>query len=69
MQGARRRPYVDMVEEGNEATDRPGRNPEGRSDPGAFLRRGPSKFDIFLRALLLEVPPASSPSHTCAYMK
>src|SRR5688572_25871441 len=30
MQGARRRPYVDMVEEGNAADDRPGRNPKGR---------------------------------------
>jgi hypothetical protein len=30
MRGARRRPYVDMVKEGNDAADRPGRNPEGR---------------------------------------
>ena len=29
MQGVRRRPYVDMVEEGNAADDRLGRNPEG----------------------------------------
>ena len=37
MRGARRRPYVDMVKPGNEADDRPGRNPEG---PGAAQRPG-----------------------------
>jgi len=30
MRGARRRPYVDMVKPGNDADDRPGRNPKGR---------------------------------------
>ena len=44
MQGARRRPYVDMVKEGNEAADRPGRNPEGRGNLGAFLCREPSQY-------------------------
>ena len=34
MQGARRRPYVDMVKEGNPADDRPGRNPGGDGAPG-----------------------------------
>jgi hypothetical protein len=33
MQGTRRRPYVDMVEEGNAADDRSGRNPEGDGAP------------------------------------
>ena len=49
MRGARRRPYVDMVKEGNDAADRPGRNPEGR---GAEQRLPP------LRAYLAGVRPA-----------
>ena len=44
MQGARRRPYVDMVKPGNAADDRPGRNPEGRGNLGAFFRREPSQY-------------------------
>ena len=34
MQGGRRRPYADMVKPGNDADDRPGRNPEGDGAPG-----------------------------------
>ena len=44
MRGARRRPYVDMVKEGNDAADRPGRNPEGRGDLGASCRRSPLQY-------------------------
>src|SRR5215510_11732913 len=44
MQGARGRPYVDMVKEGNAAADRPGRNPEGRGDLGASLCREPLQY-------------------------
>src|SRR6185436_5758819 len=44
MQGARRRPYVDMVKEGNAVDDRPGRNPKGRGDLGASLCREPSQY-------------------------
>ena len=109
MQGARRGPYVDMVEEGNDAAGAPqrgagaplagmrprrraqargfnaarfgplrgrtyacgagtappsacpGRNPEGRGDPGAFLRRGPSKYRHIPSA-----PPPRTASHIAA---
>src|ERR1700716_4184035 len=44
MRGARCRPYVDMVKAGNEADARPGRNPKGRGDLGAFLRREPLQY-------------------------
>jgi len=44
MRGARRRPYVDMVKEGNDAADRPGRNPKGRGDLGASCRRSPLQY-------------------------
>ena len=44
MRGARRRPYVDMVKPGNDADDRPGRNPKGRGDLGAFLCREPLQY-------------------------
>lgn len=44
MRGARRRPYVDMVKPGNKADARPGRNPEGRGDLGAFCRREPLQY-------------------------
>ena len=54
MLGARRRPGcllnefrsqpVDMVKPGNEADARPGRNPKGRGDLGAFLRREPLQY-------------------------
>jgi len=33
-----------MVKEGNEAADRPGRNPEGRGDLGASCRRSPLQY-------------------------
>src|SRR4029077_7119531 len=70
MQGARRRPYVDMVEEGNAAADRPGRNPGGDGAIWAHLFVGsPRNIDIFLRALLLDLHPPSPPSHTCLVMK
>src|SRR5215510_11455440 len=70
MQGARRRQYVDIVEEGNAADDRPGRNPEGDGTIRAHLFVGsPCNIDILLRALLLDLHPASSPSHTCLTMK
>src|SRR5262245_51006802 len=70
MQGARRRPYVDMVEEGNAADDRPGRNPGGDGAIRAHLFVGsPRNIDILLRALLLDLHPASPPSHTCLVMK
>src|SRR3970040_808798 len=44
MRGARRRPYVDMVKEGNNAADRPGRNPKGRGDLGASCLRSPLQY-------------------------
>ena len=44
MRGARRRPYVDMVKPCNEADARPGHNPKGRGDLGAFLRREPLQY-------------------------
>ena len=44
MRGARRRPYVDMVKEGNNAADRPGRNPKGRGDLGASCCRSPLQY-------------------------
>ena len=44
MLGARRRPYVDMVKEGNDADDRPGRNPKGRGDLGASCCRSPLQY-------------------------
>jgi len=70
MRGARRRPYVDMVKEGNDAADRPGRNPGGDGAIRAHLFVGsPRNIDILLRALLLDLPPASPPSHTCLVMK
>src|SRR5262245_47348953 len=70
MQGARRRPYVDMVEEGNAADDRPGRNPGGDGAIWAHLFVGsPRNIDILLRALLLDLHPSSPPSHTCLVMK
>src|SRR5262249_61501378 len=70
MQGARRRPYVDMVEEGNAAADRPGRNPGGDGAIWAHLFVGsPCNIDILLRALLLDLHPTSPPSHTCLVMK
>src|SRR5262252_10393707 len=56
MQGARRRPYVDMVEEGNAAADRPGRNPEGRGNLGAFLCREPSQY----RHIASDSPPRTA---------
>ena len=34
-----------------------------------FFVGDPQNIDIFLRALLLELHPASPPSHTCLYMK
>ena len=37
MQGTRRRQYVDIVEEGNAADDRPGRNPGGEGASGNSL--------------------------------
>src|SRR5262249_14847082 len=64
MQGARRRPYVDMVEEGNAAADRPGRNPEGRGNLRAFLCREPSQY----RHIASDSPPRTA-SHTCLVMK
>ena len=70
MRGARRRPYVDMVKEGNDAADRPGRNPGGDGAIWAhFFVGGPRNIDIFLRALLLALHPTSPPSHTCLVMK
>src|SRR5580765_1855106 len=70
MRGARRRPYVDMVKEGSDAADRPGRNPGGDGAMRAHLFVGsPRNIDILLRALLLDLPPASPPSHTCLVMK
>src|SRR5262245_7151611 len=70
MQGARRRPYVDMVKEGNAADDRPGRNPEGDGALWAHLFVGSHRnIDILLRALLLDLHPTSPPSHTCLVMK
>jgi hypothetical protein len=39
MRDARRRPYVDRVKPGNKAGARPGRNPKGRGDLGAFCCR------------------------------
>jgi len=70
MQGARRRPYVDMVKEGNEAADRPGRNPSGDGAIWAhFFVGSPRNIDILLRALLLELHPTLPPSHTRLYMK
>src|SRR5262249_52986598 len=44
MRAERRRPYVDMVKPGNDADDRPGRNPKGRGALGASLRREPSQY-------------------------
>ena len=44
MRGARRRPYVDMVKPGNEADARPGHNPEGRGNLGAFWCREPLQY-------------------------
>ena len=44
MRGARRRPYVDRVKEGNDAADRPGLNPEGRGDLCASCRRSPLPY-------------------------
>src|SRR5512147_87029 len=41
MRGARRRPYVDMVKEGNDAADRPGRNPKGRGAEQRLRRCAP----------------------------
>src|SRR6185436_14330434 len=61
MQGARRRPYVDMVKEGNEADDCPGRNPKGRDDLGASLCREPSQY----RHIASGSPPRSA-SHLAA---
>ena len=70
MQGARRRPYVDRVKEGNEAADRPGRNPGGDGAIRAhFFVGSPRNIDLLLRALLLELHPTSPPSHTRLYMK
>src|SRR5262245_35940179 len=70
MRGARRRPYVDMVKTGNEADDRPGRNPGGDGTIWAHLFVGtPRNIDILLRALLLDLHPSSPPSHTCLVMK
>src|ERR1700741_1835762 len=70
MQGTRRRPYVDMVEEGNTAADRPGRNPGGDGAIRAHLFVGsPRNIDILLRALLLDLHPTSPPSHPCLAMK
>src|SRR5262249_37463451 len=70
MQGARRRPYVDMAKEGNAAADRPGRNPEGDGAIRAHLFVGsPRHIGIWLRALLLDLHPASPPSHTRLRMK
>src|SRR6476620_11054812 len=70
MQGARRRQYVDIVEEGNAADDRPGRNPEGDGAIWAhFFVGSPCNIDILLRALLLDLHPSSPPSHTCLVMK
>ena len=70
MQGTRRRQYVDIVEEGNAADDRPGRNPEGDGAIWAHLFVGtPRNIDILLRALLLDLHPSSPPSHTRLYMK
>ncbi len=57
-----------MVEEGNDAVDRPDRNPQGRVRAHFFLGV-PRNIDMFLRALLLELPPASPPSHARLYMK
>ena len=34
-----------------------------------FCVGAPRNIDIFLRALLLELQPASPPSHMCLYMK
>src|SRR6185436_7624773 len=70
MQGARRRQYVDIVEKGNAADDRPGRNPGGDGAIWAHLFVGsPCNIDILLRALLLDLHPTSPPSHTCLVMK
>src|SRR5688500_13383098 len=63
MRGGRRRPYVDMVKPGNEADDRPGRNPEGDGALWAHFFVGtPCNIDILLRALLLELPTAAMPA-------
>ena len=70
MQGARRRPYVDMVKVGNDADDRPGRDPGGDGAIRAHLFVGsPRNIDILLRTLLLDLHPPSPPSHTCMVMK
>jgi tripartite-type tricarboxylate transporter receptor subunit TctC len=59
-----------MAKEGNAAADRPGRNPGGDGAIRAHLFVGsPRNIDILLRALLLDLHPASPPSHTCLVMK
>src|SRR6185295_9796574 len=70
MRGARRRAYVDMVKEDNDAADRPGRNPGGDGAIWAHLFVGsPRNIGILFRALLLDLHPTSPPSHTCLVMK
>src|SRR5688572_2909746 len=56
MQGARRRQYVDIVEEGNAAADPPGRNPEGRGDLGAYCCRSSLQY----RHIAANDPPKSA---------
>src|SRR5882672_6085842 len=61
MRGARRRAYVDMVKECNEADARPGRNPKGRGDLGAFRCRELLQY----RHIAASSPPKTA-SHIAA---
>jgi hypothetical protein len=54
-----------MIKEGNDAADRPDRNPGGDGAIWAHLFVGsPRNIGILLRAFLLDLHPTSPPSHT-----
>ena len=56
MRGARRGPYVDRVKPGNDADARPGHNPKGRGDLGAFRCREPLQY----RHIAADSPPKTA---------